>query len=249
MIIFSLNFHGFGGPTKIASLKFILKQVNLDVVFLQESLVYGEKEKIFFLQCLPFWNYVAIDPNGHSGGLLIGWNPNYAEFCSLGTNESIFLEVTIKDFIEKMKQLNLYAPYKDKEIFWQPLVDSHLLSEEDLIVGGDLNFTISSQDMWGNSSRIDLLAYYFLNIIQAIGLVYIQPNQMTPTWRNKRVGTTGQKYWIVFSTTFLDNHRKMRSWTINSTISDHNLICLQYEKDVHKYDPPFKFNSTWITDT
>jgi hypothetical protein len=107
MIIFSLNLCGFGGPTKIASLKLLLKQVNPDVIFLQETLVDGEKEKIFFLQCLSLWNCVATDPNGRSGGLLSGWNPTYAEFCALGTNAGIFLEGRIKDSTEKMKLLNL----------------------------------------------------------------------------------------------------------------------------------------------
>jgi exonuclease III len=131
-------------------------------------------------------------------------------------------------------------------------VDSGLLSEEGLIVGGDLNFTISAREVWGNSARSDPLTDYFLNIIQATGLVDIQPNQMTPTWRNGRVGATGVAKRLdhfLIDETFLGNHCKMRSWTINSTISDHNPICLQYEKDVHKASPPFKFNSTWITDT
>jgi hypothetical protein len=66
MIIFIFQSPGFGGPLKIASLKLLLKQINPDIVFLQETLVDGEKAKRLFLQCLPSWNVVALDPCGCS---------------------------------------------------------------------------------------------------------------------------------------------------------------------------------------
>jgi exonuclease III len=122
MIILSFNLHGFGGPTKIASLKLLLKQVNPDIVFLQETLVDGEKAKRLFLQCLPMWNVVALDPSGRSGGLLSGWNPTYAELCAFGTSAGIYLEGRFKQSAEKIKLLNCYAPYKDREFFGNPLL-------------------------------------------------------------------------------------------------------------------------------
>jgi len=92
MIIISFNLRGFWGPTKIASLKLLLKFVNPDIVFLQETLVDGEKDKSFFLQCLLLWSVVAWDPNGRSGGLMTRWNPNYVDLCAFGTNAGIFIE-------------------------------------------------------------------------------------------------------------------------------------------------------------
>jgi hypothetical protein len=41
-------------------------------------------------------------------------------------------------------------PYKDREPFWQQLSDSGLLCEDNLIIGGDLNFTLSAREVWGN---------------------------------------------------------------------------------------------------
>jgi hypothetical protein len=54
---------GLGDPQKL-----LLKQVNPDIVFLQETLVDGEKDKICFLQYILMWNAVSLDPSGHYGG-------------------------------------------------------------------------------------------------------------------------------------------------------------------------------------
>jgi hypothetical protein len=118
MIIFSLNLRGFGSPTKLTSLKHLLLQIKPDIVFLQETLIDGDKEKSLFFQCLPHWNVVALDSNGCSGGLLTGWNPTLAEFCAFGTAAGIFLEGRFKHSTDHVKLLNCYAPYKDRESFW-----------------------------------------------------------------------------------------------------------------------------------
>jgi hypothetical protein len=96
-----------------------------------------------------------------------------------------------KQSAEKIKMLNCYAPYKDRELFWQPIIDSGLLREEGIIVGGDLNFTLSAREVWGDLARSDPLADYFSSLILSSGLVDIQPTKMAPTWRNGRAGTTG----------------------------------------------------------
>ena len=106
MIIFSLNLYGFGSPTKLASLKRLLQQIKPDIVFLQEALIEGDKEKNLFFQCLPHWNAVALDSHGFSRGLLTGWNPTFAEFCAFGTVAGIFLEGIFKHTKEPIKMLN-----------------------------------------------------------------------------------------------------------------------------------------------
>jgi hypothetical protein len=77
------------------------------------------------------------------GGLLSGWNPTLAELDAFDTSAGIYLEGRFKQSTDKVKLLNCYAPYKDRELFWQPIFQSGLLREEGIIVGGDLNFTLS----------------------------------------------------------------------------------------------------------
>jgi hypothetical protein len=179
------------------------------------------------------------------------WNPTYVELCPFGTSSGIYLEGIFKQSSEKIKILNFYAPYKYRESFWQPILDYGLLSEEGIIVGGYLNFTLSAREVWGNLARSDPLADLFSNIIPTSSLVDIHPTQMDPTWRNGRAGTTSISKILdrfLLDETLLGSHSKIRSWIINSTISDHNPIFLQFEKSSHKVSPPFKFNNTWIYD-
>jgi hypothetical protein len=78
-----------------------------------------------------------------------------------------------------------------------------------------------------------------------------KPTKMAPTWRNGRAGTTGISKRLdrfLLEESLIGNHSKIRSWIINSTILDHNLICLQLESSTLKFPPPFKFNTSWITD-
>jgi hypothetical protein len=60
--------------------------------------------------------------------------------------------------VEKIKLLNFYDPYKERELLWQPIIDSGLLREEGIIVGGDLNFTLFSREVWVDLARSDPLA-------------------------------------------------------------------------------------------
>jgi len=124
---------------------------------------------------------VDLDPNGRSSGLVVGWNPTLSEFHALGTTACIFLEGRFKNSTEKVKLLSCYALYKDGESFWQPILDYGLLSEHDYIVGGALNFTLSSRDIWCSMASSDPLSNYFSNLLQESGLVDLAPSHLTPT--------------------------------------------------------------------
>jgi hypothetical protein len=239
------------GTLKLASLKALLIQINPDIVFLQETLVNGDKAKQLFLQCFPTWNVVALDPCGHSGGFLSGWNPSCVELYDFDTLVGIYLEGRFKQSADKVKLLNCYAPYKDRELFWHPIIQSGLLSEEGIIVGGDLNFTLSTREVWGDSARNDPLTDFFTSLIQSSGLVDVQPTKLAPTWRNGRAGSAGIAKILdrfLLDDSLIGSSSKIRSWVINSTISDHNTICLQLDSFSQRSPPPFKFNTSWIKD-
>jgi hypothetical protein len=146
---------GLGAPQNLLPLRDYLQQIKPDIVLLQETLIEGDKAKNLFFQCLPHWNVVALDSIGRSRGLLTGWNPTFAEFCAFGTVAGIFLEGRFKHTKEPVKLLNCYASYKDREPFWQQLFDSGLLCEDNLIIGGDLNFTLTASEVWGELARTD----------------------------------------------------------------------------------------------
>jgi hypothetical protein len=71
---------------------------------------------------------------------------------------------------------------------------------------------------------------------------------MPPSFSYCAAGISKRLDRFLIDENLLSNHCKYRSGIINSTISDHNPICLQMEYSLNKDVPPFKFNSTWLSD-
>ena len=76
------------------------------------------------------------------------WNVKEALFQSFSTLAGIMLSGSFRVFFESITLVNCYAPYNGREDFWKFLEDSGLLVSSSLILGGDLNFTLSVQEVW-----------------------------------------------------------------------------------------------------
>jgi exonuclease III len=74
MKIFSFNCRGLASPAKKSSLKILFIVINLDVIFLQETLGLSEVVVTSLEAIFPGWSFVAVDAKGHSGGLATGWH-------------------------------------------------------------------------------------------------------------------------------------------------------------------------------
>ena len=82
--------------------------------------------------------------------------------------------------------LNVYGPFYDRKPFWENLKDSGALEFQNLILGGVLNLTLSSSEVWGKNARADSLGPFFSQMFEQKGLVDLAPLKIMPTWRNKR---------------------------------------------------------------
>jgi hypothetical protein len=56
------------------------------------------------------------------------------------------------------------------------------------VVGGNLNFTLSPREVWGESSKEDQQRGFFLSLLENLHLVDMKPAKITPTWRNFKIG-------------------------------------------------------------
>jgi hypothetical protein len=92
------------------------------------------------------------------------------------------LDGVVKDLSKRLKLINCYGPYSDREVFWEVIKRDGFLKEQNLILGGDLNFTTSNREMWGAHARVDPLQLYFSQLIQVEGLVDVEPLKVLPTW-------------------------------------------------------------------
>ena len=84
--------------------------------------------------------------------------------------------------------MNVYAPYKNRDCFWDSLSASDLLNSQNLILARDLNFTLSLAEIWGHNAKMDPMAFYFKNLLESFDLVDIFPPMLEPTWSNGRSG-------------------------------------------------------------
>jgi hypothetical protein len=171
------------------------------------------------------------------------------EFSTFLTPAGILLDGLVKDLNKRLKVINCYGPYSDREEFWEDIKRDGVLKEHNLILGGDLNFTTSNREVWGLHARVDPLQLYFIHLIQVEGLVDVEPIKLLPTWRN---GRGGQEYiakrldhFLITEDLALSGLR-YRSWVSNIKISDHMPVILHLEQDKEKFCYPFKFNFVWL---
>ena len=54
-----------------------------------------------------------------------------------------------------------------------------------LVVGGDLNFSLGQTEIWGVKARVDVLTDFFINLLEGLGLIDITPLDSIPNWSNR----------------------------------------------------------------
>jgi len=57
-----------------------------------------------------------------------------------------------------------------------------------MVIGGDLNFTISLQEVWGSSLEEDCQKGLFFSFLENSQLIDVELAKLSPTWRNFRIG-------------------------------------------------------------
>jgi hypothetical protein len=58
-------------------------------------------------------------------------------------------------------------------------------------MGGDLNLTLNSREVWGEAAREDPQAEFFAHLFEELNLVDVEPVKLLPTWRDSRRGRAG----------------------------------------------------------
>jgi hypothetical protein len=71
-----------------------------------------------------------VDSTGLSGGMLSAWDPKKDDFCAYLTPAGILLEGFVLDLNKRLKLINCYGPYADREVFWENIKRDGLLKEK-----------------------------------------------------------------------------------------------------------------------
>ena len=103
--------------------------------------------------------------------------------------ESI-LGISIKalDMVDTFDVINIYGPYLNRIPFWGTITKHSLFGGENLIIGGDLNFSLGQAEVWGPHAKPDLLSDYFTRLLVDKGWLDVEPVILKPTWKNNRWG-------------------------------------------------------------
>ena len=125
------------------------------------------------------------------------------------------------------------------------MVDGGLLLIPNLVLAGNLNFTIGVAEIWGGESLLDPLAHFFSHLIVDNGLVDLAPPYAGPTWRNGRGGVEGISKRLdrfPISSSLVPSLLIHRVWTVPSEVSNHYPVCLEWGGLASSHNYPFKFN-------
>ena len=144
MRILSMNVRGLGGSAKQKSLRHLFLSLSPNVVLFQETMTSTYPALYAFSKLCPGWEFCALNSTGLSGGILSGWNPRVLRCKAFHTLAGILLQATLRGSSLTLSILNVYGPYLHRDTFWNAVASGGLLSLPNLILAGDLNFTLSS---------------------------------------------------------------------------------------------------------
>ena len=89
-----------------------------------------------------------------SGGLAIEWNERTVKALNLSGMESVLgLNFLALDLGVSFTIFNIYGPYLNRIPFWDALLSNHLIRGDSLILGGDLNFSLGQDEVWGTHAH------------------------------------------------------------------------------------------------
>ena len=78
----------------------------------------------------------------------MSWNQDFEEVKE--DKYSTMLKIVLKEkaFGISFTMYNVYGPYLDRKGFWEAFFSSGLLESRNVILGGDLNLTLSKKENW-----------------------------------------------------------------------------------------------------
>ena len=158
----------------------------------------------------------------------------------------ILLEGRVQGFTDTVRLVNMYAPYKERKYFWEEFDAIGVLRLKNLIICGDMNFTLFSNEVWGALAPLDPLASFLQDLFFRNNLVDIHLEKLIPTWKNNRHWDKGGGK--ILDRFFLENFFLNRenlsfgTWNIVANLSGHCPITLQIEEEEPGKKFPFNFN-------
>ena len=144
-----------------------------------------------------------------------------------------------------LRVINVYGPCQGREAFWNRFLSLSITSLNNLIIGGDLNFSLGYEESWGFQAPVDQLTESMEALLNQHYLIDVPMIKPLPTWRNRRVGEAALARRLdrfLIKVPLLQKLSRYRKWVGSGGIFDHSPIFLKILGSHNKPRPPFKFN-------
>lgn len=145
-----------------------------------------------------------------------------------------------------LRIINVYGPCSDRGTFWRTFLESDLLQVDNIIMGGDLNFSLGFYESWGHMAQVDSLSDTLTSLLEDHHWVDIPSARLQYTWSNNRSGEQGLARRLdrfLIKEALYTCLPRIRQWVGSGGISDHRPIYLEADGNNHKIKSPFKFNA------
>jgi len=189
---------------------------------------------------------------GRSGGLAFGFNPSTIRLVSSwGGHGFLGADIISIEIGLPLRIINIYGPCHQRENFWRKLLSCNILSLDNIIIGGDLNFSLGFSESWGASAQIDPITDYMRRLLEQQDFIDIPIQKPHPTWRNRRTGAAALARRLdrfLMKGPLIHRLHTYKQWVSIGGISDHSPIALEIQGPNQKPKAPYKFNHMWLQD-
>eukprot|EP00253_Pinus_taeda_P004777 PITA_04777 len=252
MKILSFNYKGFANQPKKLAFRRLLTSTQLHIIFLQETLSPAITLISTLNSWLPNWTFHALDASGRSGCIAIGFCNKSMDLRNIwGGRGFMGMDIFSRSLESEICVMNVYGPCMDRATFWRSLLNSHLMQDDNIILGGDLNFALGFSESWGHSAQVDGLSDTISALLEQHQWVDIPSARIQYTWSNNRSGDHSLARRLerfLIKEAFLTSLSRIRQWVGTGGISDHRPILLELADTSQKIKSPFNFNASWLKD-
>lgn len=192
MKLVSWNIRGLNSPGKQRLIKYVIKQEQPQIFFLQETKCNNSAIANILSKAWPGCHSVAVDATGALGGLTIAWSTQVIEFKDIhATHHMIQATFHIVGTNVYGHLTNVYFP----QIANRKIAALNTIEELNSnrvhplwIVGGDYNMITKMEEKKGGRARLEQEVAHFKDFIYNNALIDMQFCNGTHTWSNHRTG-------------------------------------------------------------
>jgi ribonuclease HI/exonuclease III len=253
MKLTSWNCRGLGSKKKEDAIRDLIKTSRTDILLIQETKMSQQDSLTVLKNAWSSSKGVADNARGASGGLCTMWNSSKLDLIHSDTRMHwICTQLLHKESGQTVSLFNIYVPQHidEKRNCWHSIQD--YLSEnelENIILGGDLNVTLSTEEKRGGSIVRDPAREWVEDLMSTWDLMDIKPSKGRYTWTNKRVGPghiAARLDRFLVQSSFLMLGLIITSDILPNSTSDHKPIALEIKKELNQGPIPFRFNPAWL---